>query len=193
MDNFRDPLNDRFEFRQSGNFYMRTKHAHTIYFFVIVTAVLISFLFPTLLMWLTGVTPGSDRFGLFIVYYGLTSGFVVLVVWAAALIVINIIRHGQKCSYTADENGLKLYCGWRHAEYRYEDVKFVTYIPITEFGKMAGYTVKILKTDGNTDEYLYLSPYKGKLITQESTPFYLLQHPPMAMKEAKQKETGIVF
>ncbi|MCH5324992.1 MAG: hypothetical protein J1E39_07220 [Eubacterium sp.] len=193
MEVYRDALDNRFEFRQSGSFSMRSSFARGYCVIIICAAIFLSFAFPFFLIWMTGIGFKDEHVWSFFGYYMLTSGVSVVIIWAIALILINIIRKGYKCSYSADEKSLKLFSKWRSAEYKYEDVRYVTYLPMRSFGKMIGYEVTI-QTRNGTDEYIYLSPFKGETIKQENTPFYILQHPPAPYEPGKEyDDIGIVF
>jgi hypothetical protein len=70
--------------------------------------------------------------------------------------------------------------------FKYTDVESVTYKPMKLFTKQKGFTVKIT-TKNNEVIFRYIMPSNAEFFTIESTPFYILQHPPIKAEERKDR------
>lgn len=70
--------------------------------------------------------------------------------------------------------------------FKYTDVESVTYKPMKLFTKQKGFTVKIT-TKNNEVIFRYIMPSNAEFFTIVSTPFYILQHPPIKAEERKDR------
>ncbi len=189
----KDPLEHRFEFKESGAFFIRTKHTALYTIIIVCTAIIAAFSFPAFLIWLTGVGPQHERFSYFILFYALTAGIFTVILIILSAIAIGLIHKGSKCRYVADEKSLKLFIPHKPTvEYRYENAKNVYFVPITGAGKTVGFEITVMTKQG-VDKYQYISPRKGAFTTPENTPFYYLQAPPVSDETRSDKDIGIVF
>ena len=92
----------------------------------------------------------------------------------------------QQYSYYADERLMRI-ASKRHTYiFRYSDIENVTYKPMTLFTKQKGYTVTVT-TKNTTLFFRYIMPSCAEFFTIQSTPFYILQHPPIKAEERKDR------
>ena len=70
--------------------------------------------------------------------------------------------------------------------FKYTDVESVTYKPMTLFTKQKGFTVTVT-TKTTTLLFRYIMPTNAEFFTIQSTPFYILQHPPIKAEERKDR------
>ena len=117
----------------------------------------------------------ADNTSIIIIKIALAVILPVLPIW-----YILIVAGGeQQYSYYADERLMRI-ANKRHTYiFRYSDIENVTYKPMTLFTKQKGYTVTVT-TKNTTLFFRYIMPSCAEFFTIQSTPFYILQNPPLA-------------
>ena len=88
--------------------------------------------------------------------------------------------HGRRAAQCVSQDKRHTYI------FKYTDVESVTYKPMKLFTKQKGFTVKIT-TKNNEVIFRYIMPANAEFFTIESTPFYILQHPPKQAEERKDR------
>lgn len=174
-----DPLDGRFEFRQSGTF--RELSPFAVLKIVIACIIEAMFAAYTLSVLLDGGAV-SNNTSIIIIKIALAVILPVLPIW-----YILIVAGGeQQYSYYADERFMRI-ASKRHTYiFRYTDIVDVTYKPMKLFIKQKGFTVKIT-TKNNEVIFRYIMPSNAEFYTIQSTPFYILQHPPIKAEERKDR------
>lgn len=175
----KDILDGRFEFRQSGTFRVLSPFAALK--IAIACIFELMFVLYSLNILLNGGAI-SDNTSIIIIKIALAVILPILPIW-----YIRIVSDGeQQYSYYADERLMRI-ANKRHTYiFRYTDVESVTYKPMTLFRKQKGYTVTVT-TKNTTLFFRYIIPSNAEFFTIESTPFYILQHPPIKAEERKDR------
>lgn len=174
----KDPLDGRFEFRQSGTFRELSPFA----VLKIVIACIIEAIIAQYSLSVLGGGAISNNTSIIIIKIALAVILPVLPIW-----YILIVAGGeQQYSYYADERFMRI-ASKRHTYiFRYTDIVDVTYKPMKLFIKQKGFTVKIT-TKNNEVIFRYIMPSNAEFYTIQSTPFYILQHPPIKAEERKDR------
>ena len=174
----KDPLDSRFEFRQSGTFRELSPFA----VLKIVIACIIEAIIAQYTLSVLGGGAISNNTSIIIIKIALAVILPVLPIW-----YILIVAGGeQQYSYYADERLMRI-ANKRHTYiFRYPDVESVTYKPMTLFTKQKGFTVTVT-TKTTTLFFRYIMPANAEFFTIQSTPFYILQHPPIKAEERKDR------
>lgn len=175
----KDILDGRFEFRQSGTFRVLSPFAALK--IAIACIVELMFALYSLNVLLNGGAI-SDNTSIIIIKIALAVILPILPIW-----YIMIVAGGeQQYSYYADERLMRI-ANKRHTYiFKYTDVESVTYKPMKLFTKQKGFTVKIT-TKNNEVIFRYIMPANAEFFTIQSTPFYILQHPPIKAEERKDR------
>ena len=156
----KDPLDGRFEFRQSGSFRVLSP-----YIILKIIAACVAEVFIVLLV---------------------LGSFDDIVIADIYKYILFIIGGEEQYRYTADSRTMRI-ASKRHTYiFKYTDVESVTYKPMKLFTKQKGFTVKIT-TKNNEVIFRYIMPSNAEFFTIESTPFYILQHPPKQAEERKDR------
>ena len=174
-----DPLDGRFEFRQSGTFRVLSAFAHLK---IIISCIIEAMIAPYTLNVLFNGGAVANNTSIIIIKIALAVILPILPIW-----YILIVAGGeQQYSYYADERFMRI-ASKRHTYiFRYTDIVDVTYKPMKLFIKQKGFTVKIT-TKNNEVIFRYIMPSNAEFYTIQSTPFYILQHPPIKAEERKDR------
>lgn len=175
----KDILDGRFEFRQSGTFRVLSAFAHLKIAIACIFEVMFA-LYTLGVLFCGGAE--ANTVSIIIIKIALAVILPILPIW-----YILIVAGGeQQYSYYADEHLMRI-ASKRHTYiFRYPDVESVTYKPMTLFTKQKGYTVTVT-TKNTTLFFRYIMPSCAEFFTIESTPFYILQHPPKTAEERKDR------
>ena len=166
----KDPLEGRFEFRQSGTF--RELSPFAVLKIVIACIIEVMFASYTLSVLLGGGAI-SNNTSIIIIKIALAVILPILPIW-----YILIVAGGEKqYSYYADERLMRIASRRNTYIFRYTDIMSVTYKPMTLFTKQKGFVVKITAKN-NEVSFRYIMPSNAEFFTIQSTPFYILQNPP---------------
>lgn len=171
----KDPLDGRFEFRQSGKFRELSPFAAL----KIVIACIIEAMFAayTLSVFLGGGAV-SNNTSIIIIKIALAVILPILPIW-----YMLIVAGGEKqYSYYADERLMRIASRRQTYIFRYTDIVSVTYKPLTLLTKQKGFAVKIT-TKNNEVNFRYIMPSNAEFFTIQSTPFYILQNPPQGKNQ----------
>lgn len=175
----KDILDGRFEFRQSGTFRVLSAFAHLK---IIISCIIEAMIAPYTLNVLFNGGAVANNTSIIIIKIALAVILPILPIW-----YILIVAGGeQQYSYYADERLMRI-ASKRHTYiFRYSDIENVTYKPMTLFTKQKGFTVTVT-TKNTTLFFRYIMPSCAEFFTIESTPFYILQHPPKTAEERKDR------
>ena len=106
---------------------------------------------------------------------------------ALCIFCIPVVRMqyvGEEWTYTITDKQFSLVAKGKARNYKYKDVEGVSYEflhhPITR--TKIGFIVSV-KTKYTSDKYKYVSILKGEQLTPQSTPFYILNEPPVPQPE----------
>ena len=173
----KDILDGRFEFRQSGSFRVLSP-----YIILKIIAACVAEVFIVLL-----VLGSFDDIVIADIYKSAISYIIIRIALSIILPILPIwyilFIIGK---YTADGRTMRI-ASKRHTYiFKYTDVESVTYKPMKLFTKQKGFTVKIT-TKNNEVIFRYIMPSNAEFFTIESTPFYILQHPPKQAEERKDR------
>lgn len=170
----KDPLDGRFEFRQSGTF--RELSPFAVLKIVIACIIEVMFASYTLDVILGGGAM-SNNTSIIIIKIALAVILPILPIW-----YILIVAGGEKqYRYTADSRTMRI-ASKRHTYiFRYTDILDVTYKPMKLFTKQKGFVVKITAKNSEVS-FRYIMPSNAEFFTIQSTPFYILQNPPQTEK-----------
>ena len=175
----KDILDGRFEFRQSGTFRVLSPFAALKIAIACIFEVMFA-LYSLGVLFGGGAAAGT--ISIIIIKIALAVILPILPIW-----YILIVAGGeQQYSYYADERFMRI-ASKRHTYiFRYTDIVDVTYKPMKLFIKQKGFTVKIT-TKNNEVIFRYIMPSNAEFYTIQSTPFYILQHPPIKAEERKDR------
>lgn len=178
----KDILDGRFEFRQSGSFRVLSP-----YIILKIIAACVAEVFIALL-----VLGSFDDIVIADIYKSAISYIIIRIALSIILpilpiwYILFIIGGEEQYRYTADSRTMRI-ASKRHTYiFRYTDVESVTYKPMTLFRKQKGYTVTVT-TKTTTLLFRYIMPSYAEFFTIQSTPFYILQHPPIKAEERKDR------
>lgn len=175
----KDILDGRFEFRQSGTFRVLSQFAALKIAIACIFEVMFA-LYSLGVLFGGGAVAGN--ISIIIIKIALAVILPILPIW-----YIMIVAGGeQQNSYYADERLMRI-ASKRHTYiFRYPDIESVTYKPMTLFTKQKGFTVTVT-TKTTTLLFRYIMPTNAEFFTIQSTPFYILQHPPIKAEERKDR------
>lgn len=178
----KDILDGRFEFRQSGSFRVLSP-----YIILKIIAACVAEVFIALL-----VLCSFDDIVIADIYKSAISYIIIRIALSIILpilpiwYILFIIGGEEQYRYTADSRTMRI-ASKRHTYiFKYTDVESVTYKPMKLFTKQKGFTVKIT-TKNNEVIFRYIMPANAEFFTIQSTPFYILQHPPIKAEERKDR------
>lgn len=175
----KDILDGRFEFRQSGTFRVLSAFAHLKIAIACIFEVMFA-LYTLGVLFCGGAE--ANTVSIIIIKIALAVILPILPIW-----YILIVAGGeQQYSYYADEHLMRI-ASKRHTYiFRYSDIENVTYKPMTLFTKQKGYTVTVTTKTAKL-YFRYIMPTNAEFFTIQSTPFYILQHPPINAEERKDR------
>ncbi len=170
----KDPLDGRFEFRQSGTFRVLSPFAHLK---IVIACIIEAMIAPYTLSVLFNGGAAANNSSIIVIKIALAVILPILPTW-----YILIVAGGeQQYSYYADERLMRI-ADKRHTYiFRYSDIESVTYKPMTLFKKQKGFTVTVT-TKTTKLFFRYIMPSCSEFFTIQSTPFYILQNPPQTEK-----------
>ncbi|MCH5324993.1 MAG: hypothetical protein J1E39_07225 [Eubacterium sp.] len=196
-----DPLDGRFEFKQSGNMLLRSELARAAVIILFSLSAIVTIVSVPFWVWSLSVddidkahTVGGTVYQQLITN---SAPFMVLVltvigaliIWTVTLITIMRWLRGGLHHYEADDEALTIEFKNYADVIRYDDVLTVDFKDLHSFGARRSLRVTVTTIQGETYKYCYVPPYKGILNKPEDSPFYVLTR----KRYKKEEDIGIVF
>ncbi len=183
-------LDDRFEYRQSGNMQLRSELARVLSIAAFLSAAVLTVLSVVFWTWSMRIDFSDDNYLNLIapVFLLIMTAIGSLVLWTVSILSIRRWLKGGLYHYEADGKGIKIEFKNRIDVIERADVVSVNFKKIKSFGLADAFHVVIKTVQGQTYKYCYVPPYKGIMNKPEDSPFYALTR-----KEKPMEDIGIIY